>query len=61
LTNEVGNATGDDYAGELHASFASPAASLGRHVTNALTAGSSCPASNVNGCYQLTYTVSRVR
>jgi hypothetical protein len=30
-------------------------------VTNAATAGSSCPPSNLHGCYQLTYTVSRVR
>ena len=60
VTNEVGNATGDDYAGELHATYPSPERSLGRHVTNATTAGSSCPASNLKGCYQLTYTVSRV-
>jgi hypothetical protein len=60
-TNEVGNATGDDYPGAIAVSFRSPAASLGRHSTNASTAGSSCPPSNVHGCYQLTYTVSRVR
>ena len=33
---------------------------LGTHVANASTAGSTCPPSNVKGCYQLTYTVSRV-
>ena len=60
VTSEVGNPVGDDYAGELVARFPSPARSLGRHSTNASTAGSSCPASNRNGCYQLTYTVSRV-
>jgi hypothetical protein len=60
-TNEVGNATGDDYAGAVIARFASAERSLGRHATNASTAGSTCPASNVNGCYQLTYTVSRAR
>jgi hypothetical protein len=34
---------------------------LGRHVVNARVAGSTCPPSNVHGCYQLTYTVSRLR
>ena len=34
---------------------------LGTHVANASTAGSTCPPSNVKGCYQLTYTVSRLR
>jgi hypothetical protein len=60
-TNEVGNSSGDDYPGAIVVAFRSPAASLGRHVANASTAGSSCPPSNANGCYQLTYTVSRVR
>ena len=58
-TNEVGNSTGDDYAGaiqEVHT-----ASQLGRFVANASTAGSTCPASNTHGCYQLTYTVTRVR
>jgi hypothetical protein len=59
-TNEVGNVTGDDYAGSVVATFRSPAQSLGRHSTNAATAGSSCPPSNTKGCWQLTYTVSRV-
>ena len=60
-TNEVGNSSGDDYPGSIALTFRSPSASLGRHVTNASTAGSSCPPSNAHGCYQLTYTVSRVR
>jgi hypothetical protein len=60
-TNEVGNSAGDDYPGAIAVTFRSPASSLGRHATNASTAGSSCPPSNVQGCYQLTYTVSRVR
>jgi hypothetical protein len=59
-TNEVGNSTGDDYGGSLVAHFRSPDASLGRHATNATSTGSSCPPSNVHGCYQLRYTVSRV-
>jgi hypothetical protein len=58
-TNEVGNASGDDYPGAIAVTFKGPA--LGHHVSNASTAGSSCPPSNVHGCYQLTYTVSRVR
>ncbi|MGZ4353209.1 MAG: hypothetical protein ACXVZ4_06665 [Gaiellaceae bacterium] len=60
-TQEIGNQTGDDYPGDLVASFRSPEASLGRHVVNASTAGSSCPPSNRRGCYQLTFTVSRQR
>jgi hypothetical protein len=60
-TNEVGNSKGDDYPGAITVAFRSPAASLGRHVANASTAGSSCPPSNLHGCYQLTYTVSRMR
>jgi hypothetical protein len=60
-TNEVGNSAGDDYPGSIAVSFRSPAASLGRHLANAATTGSSCPPSNVHGCYQLTYTVSRIR
>jgi hypothetical protein len=60
-TDEVGNSTGDDYPGSIAVRFGSPARSLGRHVSNATTAGSSCPPTNLHGCYQLTYTVSRVR
>jgi hypothetical protein len=59
-TNEVGNSRGDDYPGSIAVAFRSPQASLGRHVTNAPTKGSTCPPSNVHGCYQLTYTVSRL-
>ena len=57
-SREVGNAAGDDYPGAITVTYPGPA--LGRHVTNAATAGSTCPASNRQGCYQLTYTVSRV-
>ncbi len=60
-TDEVGNSSGDDYPGAIATAFSSPAASLGRHVANAAVAGSTCPPSNVHGCYQLTYTVSRLR
>jgi hypothetical protein len=60
-TTEVGNASGDDYAGQVVVHFRSPAGSLGTHVSNATTTGSSCPPSKVHGCYRLTYTVTRVR
>jgi hypothetical protein len=58
-SNEVGNSTGDDYAGAI--TVTQKGLGLGRHVVNASTVGSTCPASNIHGCYQLTYTVSRVR
>jgi hypothetical protein len=58
-SNEVGNSAGDDYPGAITVTHTGLA--LGTHVANAATAGSTCPPSNVKGCYQLTYTVSRVR
>jgi hypothetical protein len=58
-SSEVGNSAGDDYPGAITVTFRG--AALGRHVSNASTAGSTCPPSNVDGCYQLTYTVSRLR
>jgi hypothetical protein len=58
-TNEVGNAKGDDYPGAIAVAYRGLA--LGRHVVDASTAGSTCPRSNTKGCYQLTYTVFRVR
>jgi hypothetical protein len=58
-SNEVGNATGDDYPGAIAVTYTSDA--LGRHVVDASTAGSTCPPANRKGCYQLTYTVSRLR
>jgi hypothetical protein len=58
-SNEVGNSSGDDFPGAIQVAYRG--AALGRHVTNAATGGSSCPPSNLHGCYQLTYTVSRVR
>jgi hypothetical protein len=58
-SSEVGNSSGDDYPGAITVTHKGLA--LGRHVANASTAGSTCPPSNVQGCYQLTYTVSRLR
>lgn len=58
-TNEVGNSKGDDYPGAITVS--QRGLGLGRHVVNASTQGSTCPPSNAHGCYQLTYTVTRLR
>ena len=58
-SSEVGNSSGDDYPGAIELTFHGPA--LGKHVSDASTVGSTCPPSNVHGCYQLTYTVRRVR
>ncbi len=58
--NEIGNAVGDDEPGILAADFRSPLASLGVHHTNSELAGSTCPPSNKQGCYQLTYRVSLI-
>jgi hypothetical protein len=58
-SNEVGNSRGDDYPGAI--TVTQRGLGLGRHVVNASTAGSTCPPSNVHGCYQLTYTVTRLR
>jgi hypothetical protein len=59
--NEVGNTASDDQPGILAVHFRSPAASLGTHRANSALEGSTCPVSNVNGCYRLTFTVSRIR
>ena len=58
-SSEVGNSAGDDYPGAI--TVTNKGLALGTHIVNASTAGSTCPPSNVKGCYQLTYTVSRVR
>lgn len=58
-SNEIGNSKGDDYGGAI--TVTQRGLGLGRHVVDASIAGSTCPPSNVHGCYQLTYTVRRVR
>ncbi|MCW2964257.1 MAG: hypothetical protein JWO17_1509 [Actinomycetia bacterium] len=58
-SSEVGNSAGDDYPGAI--TVTQKGLALGTHIANASTAGSTCPPSNVKGCYQLTYTVSRLR
>jgi hypothetical protein len=60
-STEIGSEIGDDEPGILVAQFRSPQASLGTHRTNSILAGSTCPASNRQGCYRLTYTISRIR
>jgi len=60
-TGELGNMTGDDSPGALEVVHRSAAASLGTHSVDALVAASSCPPSNRDGCYRLTYTVTRIR
>jgi hypothetical protein len=58
--NEFGSAQGDDAPGIVLDSFASPEAGLGLRRGLPLRAGSSCPASNPKGCYELDYVVTRV-
>lgn len=62
-SKDFGGPPGDDQPGFVVARFASPEAALGRHVANGSTARpSTCPAKpNPRGCYQITYTVTRVR
>jgi hypothetical protein len=57
-SREVGNASGDDYPGAILVTYRG--LGLGQHIANAATAGSTCPPSNRQGCYQLTYTVRRI-
>ncbi|MDQ5820785.1 MAG: hypothetical protein M3540_05025 [Actinomycetota bacterium] len=56
---ELGNLIGDDVPGYAVRTFASPAASLGRHVVNSRLPGSTCPPANARGCYAVTFTVTR--
>ncbi len=58
-TQEVGNFKGDDYPGVLEVRHRG--AATGRYAPNSIVAGSDCPPSNRRGCYQLSYTVTRIR
>jgi hypothetical protein len=60
-SNEFGTFDGDDVPGMIVKRFASPAASLGLHRGHPLRLGSTCPAVNRLGCYELDYRVERVR
>jgi hypothetical protein len=59
-STEVGDLIGDDTAGTIELRFRSPAASLGRHVADATTAGSTCPPVNRRGCFRLVFDVKRM-
>ena len=59
-SGEAGDPIGDDTPGSVEVRFRSPAASLGRHVVDATTVGSSCPTVNRRGCFRLTFDVRRV-
>jgi hypothetical protein len=59
--SELGNLVGDDVPGYAFRAFSSPQASLGRHVLNSRLPGSTCPPSNRQGCYAVTFTVTRGR
>jgi len=58
---ELGDLSGDDTPGSVVDEYRSPAASLGRHVSNSRLEASTCPRVNRLGCYQIRYRVTRVR
>ncbi|HEX4804288.1 MAG TPA: hypothetical protein VFU94_00175 [Conexibacter sp.] len=58
-SREFGTFDGDDVPGLAVAHFASPAAALGLHVLRPQRAGSTCPAVNRLGCYELAFRVER--
>lgn len=60
-SSEVGDLIGDDTAGTVEKRFSSPVASIGRHVVDARTTGSTCPSVNRRGCFRLVFDVTRVR
>jgi hypothetical protein len=60
-TKEVGTFDGDDVPGMIVTRFASPAASLGYHRGRPSRVGTTCPARDRLGCYELDYVVTRVR
>jgi hypothetical protein len=55
-SGEFGHPAGDDRPGYLVVS-----GRIGRHSANATLTDSTCPAANRNGCYSLTWRVTRVR
>ena len=60
-SSEFGTFDGDDVPGIAIARFKSPAAALGVHRLRPRRLGSTCPAVNRLGCWELTYRVDRVR
>jgi hypothetical protein len=59
-SNEFGTFDGDDVPGYAVAHFRSPAASLGLHMLRPQRHGSTCPAVNRLGCYEIAFRVERV-
>jgi hypothetical protein len=60
-TGEFLDRGGDDSPGTVADRYASPAAALGEHRSNARLEQSSCPRANRLGCYQLVYRVTALR
>jgi hypothetical protein len=60
-SSEFGTFDGDDVPGSAAVRFRSPAAALGLHRLRPQRLGSTCPAVNRLGCYELTFRVERVR
>jgi hypothetical protein len=60
-STEFGTFDGDDVPGTAVARFASPAAALGLHRLRPARHGSTCPAVNRLGCYEIAFRVERVR
>ena len=60
-SSEFGTFDGDDVPGSSVARFRSPAAALGLHRLRPQSHGSTCPAVNRLGCYELAFRVERVR
>ena len=60
-SSEFGTFDGDDVPGSSVVRFRSPAAALGLHRLRPQRHGSTCPAVNRLGCYELLFRVERVR
>jgi hypothetical protein len=61
ITKEFGTYEGDDVPGEVINRFASPKAAVGFHRGRPSRHDTTCPSVNRLGCYEIDYTVSRVR
>jgi hypothetical protein len=59
-SSEFGTFDGDDVPGIAVAHFRSPAAALGTHRLRPQRRGSTCPAVNRLGCYEIVFRVERV-
>jgi hypothetical protein len=59
ISKEFGTFDGDDVPGIAVARFASPDAALGLHRLRPRRRGSTCPAVNRLGCYEVAFTVER--